>query len=101
MPCSLCAVFGPVFSHPTNKLIKIGGWFYQLTYKQNIFIMDNYVPDDSRRWFHQFKSYRIASLLQGKRQKRGRNMRENRAVPTQQDWRKNEVQKEEKKAAGL
>jgi hypothetical protein len=26
MVCRLCAVSGPAFSHPTNKLIKIVGW---------------------------------------------------------------------------
>jgi hypothetical protein len=39
--------------------------------------------------------------LQGKRQKRGRNERKISAVPTQQNWGKNEAQKEKKKAAGL
>jgi hypothetical protein len=36
-----------------------------------------------------------------KGKKGGRNIRGNRAVPTQQNWRKNEAQKDEKKAAGL
>jgi hypothetical protein len=47
---------------------------------------------------------RIVALLRahrGKGKKGGRNMGKNCAVPTQQNWRKNEAQKEEKKAAGL
>jgi hypothetical protein len=49
-------------------------------------------------------NFTILALLRSqseKGKKGGRNMGENCAVPTQQNWRRNEAQKGKKKAAGL
>jgi len=81
----------PYAQCPALFLIKQVAVYKQTNKKGKLMYLYNYFRSIKAGDFHQFNDFPTASLPQGKRQKRGRKMRENRAAPTQQNWRKNEA----------